>query len=102
MCGQGGGPDFLVAWPTAEIGFMDPLIAADVVYGSLPEEKRIKEVDKMIGDSSPYPSAGAYYIQDIIDPRETRNYLIKVLRIVRDSEDWILSEHRLANWPTKF
>jgi acetyl-CoA carboxylase carboxyltransferase component len=102
MCGQGGGPDFLVAWPTAEIGFMDPLIAADVVYGSLPEEERMKEVDKMIGDSSPYPAAGAYYIQDIIDPRETRNYLIKVLRIVRDSENRGLSEHRLANWPTKF
>ena len=102
MCGQGGGPDFLVAWPTAEIGFMDPLIAADVVYGSLPEEERKKEVDKMVGDSSPYPAAGDYYIQDIIDPRETRNYLIKVLRIVRNSEDWILSEHRLANWPTKF
>ena len=102
MCGLGGGPDFFAAWPTAEIGFMDPLIAADVVYGSLPEEERMKEVDKMVGDSSPYPAAGAYYVQDIIDPRETRNYLIEVLRIVRDSEDWILSKHHLANWPTKF
>jgi acetyl-CoA carboxylase carboxyltransferase component len=102
MCGPGGGPDFFVAWPTAEIGFMDPLIAADVVYGSLPEDERKKQVEKMIGDSSPYPAAGAYYIQDIIDPRETRNYLINVLHMVRDSEDWILSEHRLANWPTKF
>lgn len=102
MCGQGGGPDFLVAWPTAEIGFMDPLIAADVVYGSLSEEEKKKKVIKMIGDNSPYPAAGAYYIQDIIDPRETRNYLIKVLRIVRDSENRGLSEHRLANWPAKF
>ncbi len=102
MCGMGGSPDFLVAWPTAEIGFMDPLIASDVVYGSLPEDEREKEVEKMIGDSSPYPAAGAYYLQDIIDPRETRNYLTKVLRIVRDSRDRGLSRHYLANWPTKF
>lgn len=102
MCGIGGGPDFIVAWPTAEIGFMEPLIAADVVYGSLSEDKREKMVEKMIGDTSPFPAAGAYCIQDIIDPRETRNYLIKVFQIIRDSEDKGLSKHRLANWPTKF
>ncbi len=56
----------------------------------------------MIGDNSPYPAAGAYYIQDIIDPKATRDYLIKVLRIVRDSKNRGLSEHRLANWPTNF
>jgi methylmalonyl-CoA decarboxylase subunit alpha len=102
MCGLGGGPDFLVAWPTAEIGFMDPLIAADVVYGSLPEEAREKEVEKMIGDGSPYPAAGAFYLQDIIDPRETRNYVMEVLRIVRDSESKGIGKHLLSNWPTKF
>lgn len=102
MCGIGGGPDFVVAWPTAEIGFMDPSIAVDVVYGSLPEEERQRMIDKMRGDNSPYPAAGAYCLQDIIDPRETRNYLIKVLKIIRDSEDRGMSKHFLANWPTKF
>ena len=102
MCGPGAGPDFVVAWPTAEIGFMDPLIALDVVFGSLPEQERKKSIEKMIGDLSPYPAAGAYYLQDIIDPRDTRNYLIKVLKIVRDSKNRGMSEHRLANWPTKF
>ena len=102
MCGPGTGPDFMVAWPTAEIGFMDPLIAADVVFGGHSEEERKRLVDKMIGDLSPYPAAGAYYLQDIIDPRETRNYLTKVLKIVRDSKTRGIGEHRLANWPTKF
>jgi acetyl-CoA carboxylase carboxyltransferase component len=102
MCGPGTGPDFMVAWPTAEIGFMDPLIAADVVFGAHSEEERKRLVDKMIGDLSPYPAAGAYYLQDIIDPRETRNYLTKVLKIVRDSKTRGIGEHRLANWPTKF
>jgi acetyl-CoA carboxylase carboxyltransferase component len=102
MCGMGGGPDFLAAWPTAEIGFMDPLIAADVVFGNLPEEERKKEVENMIGDLTPYPAAGAYYVQDIIDPKETRNYLIKVLQIIRDSKDRGMSKRCLANWPTNF
>jgi acetyl-CoA carboxylase carboxyltransferase component len=102
MCGMGGGPDFLAAWPTAEIGFMDPLIAADVVFGNLPEEERKKEVENMIGDLTPYPAAGAYYVQDVIDPRETRNYLISVLQIIRDSKDRGMSKRCLANWPTNF
>ncbi|MEA2039612.1 MAG: carboxyl transferase domain-containing protein [Thermodesulfobacteriota bacterium] len=102
MCGPGAGPDFIVAWPTAEIGFMDPSIAADVVFGGLSEEERKKSLKRMIGDVSPYPAAGAYYLQDIIDPRDTRDYIIKVLKIVRDSKSRGIGEHRLANWPTKF
>ena len=100
MCGTGSGPDFVVAWPTAEIGFMDPEIAGDVVFGNIPEEEKKKRINEMIGDLSPYPAAGAYYFQDIIDPRQTRNYLTELLRIIRDSKTKGMSEHRLANWPT--
>ena len=81
---------------------MDPEIAADVVYGNLPEETRRQHLETMIGESNPYPAAGAYYLQDVIDPRETRNYLTEVLRIIRDSRDRGIGRHRLANWPTKF
>lgn len=102
MCGAGAGPDFSVAWPTAEIGFMDPHIAADVVFGKLSEEERMKEVNKMLGDNSPYPAAGSYYLQDVIEPSETRNYIINVLGIVRDSKEKGISKHYLSNWPTKF
>lgn len=102
MCGPGAGADFWVAWPTAEIGFMDPFIAADVVYGKLSEEERQKEVDKMLGDNSAYPAAGNYYLQDVIEPGDTRNYIINVLSIIRDSKEKGMSKHHLANWPTKF
>ena len=102
MCGAGSGPDFVVAWPTAEIGFMDPEIAGDVVYGDIPAEERRKKLNEMISDLSPYPAAGEYYLQDIIDPRQTRDYLVNVLQIIRDSKTKGISEHRLANWPTKF
>jgi len=102
MCGPGTGPDFIVAWPTAEIGFMDPEIAADIVHSELSGDARDHSLKKMIGDVAPYAAAGAYYIHDIIDPRDTRKYLIKVLQVIRGSKGKGMSEHRLANWPTKF
>jgi acetyl-CoA carboxylase carboxyltransferase component len=101
-CSAGAGHDFLVAWPTAEFGFMDPAIGADVVYGNLPDEERQKKVEKLIADTSPYPAAGSYWIQDIINPYDTRKYIISVLDIVRDSENQGMSRHLLANWPKKF
>ncbi|MEA1962051.1 MAG: carboxyl transferase domain-containing protein [Bacillota bacterium] len=102
MCGPGTGADFSAAWPMAEIGFMDPLIAADVVFGELPQEERMKLVDRMLGDQSPYPAAGDYYVQDVIDPRETRKYIMNILGVVRDSKDKGIGKHYLRNWPTKF
>lgn len=102
MCGPTAGPDFIAAWPTAEVGFLDPEIAVDVVYGDLPEEERKKRVEEMLSESDPYPLAEQYYIQDIIDPRETRNYLINTLNLVRSSENRGIGKHLLANWPTKF
>ncbi|MCD6570841.1 MAG: carboxyl transferase [Deltaproteobacteria bacterium] len=102
MCGPSAGPDFIVAWPTVEISFLDPFVAADIAYGSLPDEEREVLTEKMIQDAGPYPAAQRYLLQDIIDPRETRDYIIQRLDIVGDFKDGGVSEHRLANWPTKF
>jgi len=41
-------------------------------------------------------------LQDVIDPRETRNYIIQALNIAYGSKGSGISKHRLANWPTKF
>ena len=102
MCGPGAGYDFIAAWPTAEIGFMDPEIAADIVYGGLPEPERAAKLERMIGDLSPYPPAGSYHIQDIIHPEDTRAYLIKVFGVVGDWKNKSMGQHHLANWPSKF
>ena len=102
MCTAGAGANFLVAWPTAEISFMDPHVGADIVFGSLPESEREKLVEKMMADSSPYPAARVYGIQDVIHPCETRDYLIKVLGIIRGSKTKGMSRHLLSGWPTKF
>ena len=39
---------------------------------------------------------------DVIDPRETRQYILQALEISRNRRTGGVGEHRLANWPTKF
>ncbi len=108
MCGSGCGADFLVAWPSAEMSFVDPAIAANVVYGgktSAPDrdsEEWNQLLQQMVDDASPYGAAGRHYIHDVIDPRETRDYLIKALEICQNSRTKGIGQHKLANWPTKF
>ena len=104
MAGSGCGTDFLVAWPTAEMSFVDPVIAANVVSGSSshsPEEKQ-PFIDAMINETSPFGAAGMYDIHDVIDPAKTRAYIIRALEISQNIPGRLTGEHRLANWPTKF
>jgi acetyl-CoA carboxylase carboxyltransferase component len=106
--GSGCATDFLVAWPTAEMSFVDPEIAANVVFAGKiqdsPElaDQKEKFIRQMIEDSRPYPAAGMHYIHDVIDPRETRSYIIRALEISEDRRTGGVGQHRLANWPTKF
>jgi len=108
MCGSGCGTDFIVAWPSAEMSFVDPAIAANVVYGGkLSDADRNSEewqslLQKMVDDASPYGAAGMHYIHDVIDPAETRNYIARALEITRNNIRNGIGEHKLANWPTKF
>jgi acetyl-CoA carboxylase carboxyltransferase component len=108
MGGSGCDVNFIVAWPTAEMSFVSPEIAANVVFGGkIPEEERDKAqwkklVTQMLDDASPYSAAGMHYIHDVIDPRETRTYLHRALEIAQDTRSNGIGRHRLANWPTKF
>lgn len=108
MGGSGTGTDFLVAWPTAEMSFVAPEVAANVVYGGKVKEspeiaaQREKLIQEMILDSAPYPAAGMHYIHDVIEPASTRDYIIRCLQICHDRRTGGVGQHRLANWPTKF
>ncbi len=102
MAALGAGCDFLVAWPTAEISFMDPYIGAEVVFAKLPPEEKARRTQELVADVSAYNAAREYGLQDVIHPRETRQYLVKVLRLIRESRNRGMSRHRLANWPVKF
>ncbi len=108
MAGSGCATNFIVAWPTAEMSFVSPEIAANVVFGgktpATGRDKKAwqKKVQQMVDDASPYGAAGMHYIHDVIDPRKTRDYIDRALKISRGARNKGIGEHRLANWPTKF
>lgn len=83
--------DINYAWPTAEIAVMGASGAVEVLYGKelkelaeKPEEKAafIAEKEKEYNDkfSNPYNAARYGYIDDVIEPRNTRFRIIRALQ----------------------
>lgn len=107
MCGPTMGADFVVAWPIAEINFTGPEVGINVVYARQlensenPKEERQKLLKNWAFDSSPFKAAGRYFLDDIIDPRDTRKFLAQTLEYAYVKKE-LKSERRLANWPTQF
>jgi len=106
MCGPNCGPDYIAAMTTAEISFMSPEAAANVVYlrrieaAANPEEERAKLIRQMELESAPFPAAQVGLLDDVIDPRDTRKYIIDRLEFLRTCKGDFVSDHRLENWPT--
>jgi acetyl-CoA carboxylase carboxyltransferase component len=101
----GKNADEVAVWPTADLGFMDPAVSVNVLYGVRyqddPErfEKLKAEVER---DTSAWGLAELYEAQTVIDPRDTRDYLIRTLEVHRLRMKNGVSEHRLRNWPTSY
>ncbi|MEV0702843.1 carboxyl transferase domain-containing protein [Saccharopolyspora sp. NPDC050389] len=97
--------DSTVAWWTAEVSFMDPRSAVSVVHGINPEddpelyERRLSEMAK---ESTGYDVARVYGVEDVIDPADTREFLINALRDNHLSRTGGVGEHQLSNWPTSY
>jgi len=93
MSSKGLRGDINYAWPTAEIAVMGPEGAVNIIYrdeikkSANPEETRQRLVreyrDKF---ANPYVAATRGYIDDVIDPRETRPKLIKVLSALQNKD----------------
>jgi propionyl-CoA carboxylase beta chain len=90
MCSKHTGADFNVAWPTAEIAVMGPEAAVGLVFrrelhaSAAPEARRgelIREYEDLF--ASPYQAASRGYIDDVIEPRQTRPWLIRSLALAR-------------------
>jgi acetyl-CoA carboxylase carboxyltransferase component len=108
MCGTGMGADFVLAWPNAEISFMAPEVAANVVYRrKIDESDDIKAARDMAEQqiraaSAPWKAAGLHLLEDVIDPRDTRRVLSYILKLARGNDGAYRSKRMLANWPTTF
>lgn len=107
MGGTGMGTDFVYAWPTADIGFMAPEVAANVVAGpkirNAPDPKAVmdKVIEEIRQASTPWRAAGLHHLDDVIRPADTRRVLIRSLELARGT-DGGRSQRKLAAWPTSF
>lgn len=71
------GADLVYAWPTAEIGMMDAKLAAQIMYAEADAEtlnEKAAEYKEL--QSSPNSAAARGYVDAIIEPADTRKYVI--------------------------
>src|SRR5213596_1312599 len=77
--------DYNVAWPTAEIAVMGPKGAVEILYKDDATEARETEYREKF--AHPYLAAARGYVDDIIDPRDTRPRLIDALATLATKRD---------------
>ena len=86
--------DFNVAWPSAEIAVMGPEGAVNIVFrreieAAKDPKKRAAELVKEYREkfANPYLAAELGYIDDVIEPEDTRPVLIKALHALRSKRE---------------
>jgi len=103
--GAGGNTDEVACWYTADVSFMKPEFGARVVFGADPvrDPEGYKEaVAKMSKGTTAYDMASIYTAQDVIDPRDTRDWLIRMLEVHRMRLTGGVGQHLMRNWPTTY
>ena len=87
------GADMVLAWPSAEIAVMGPEGAVSIIF-----RRELAEADdpvarkaELVADyrtrfANPYVAAQAGYIDNVIEPHETRTRLINALEMLRNKQ----------------
>jgi propionyl-CoA carboxylase beta chain len=87
--------DFNFAWPSAEIAVMGPQGAVNIIYrrelqkaGDKAEELRNKHVDSYRDlFANPWVAAERGYVDEVIEPAQTRSKLIASLNVLSNKRD---------------
>ncbi|MCD6217016.1 acyl-CoA carboxylase subunit beta [bacterium] len=86
--------DINYAWPSAEIAVMGPdgavgIINRNEIAKAKDSDKKKKELveDYRAAFANPYVAAARGYIDDVIEPSETRPRLIEALEVLRNKRD---------------
>ena len=99
--GGAGNADEVAAWTTAEVSFMEPEFAAAIVHGVRRDGDPAAfaaAMAEMSRDTSAYDLAAINGAQAVIDPRETRRWIVDTLAIRGAG----VGRHMMAHWPTSF
>ena len=88
------GADFAYAWPSAELAVMGPQGAVEIVYrreleaANEPAARRAELVEEYTENfATPYVAAERGYVDDVIDPADTRATLIRSLELLRSKRE---------------
>jgi acetyl-CoA carboxylase carboxyltransferase component len=101
MNGAGQAALGLYVWPGAEIGFMDPEVGVNVLYGErMSKEEKAAMAAEIREGTSPYEAAGLMNLDEIIDPATTRQVLARDLNLLAGRRVPGLDERPLLGWPT--
>jgi propionyl-CoA carboxylase beta chain len=86
--------DINYAWPSAEIAVMGVDGAVNIIFkdaierSANPEETRKQLVDEYIQKfANPFVAAGRGYLDDVIEPQDTRPKLIAALEMLKNKRD---------------
>jgi acetyl-CoA carboxylase carboxyltransferase component len=88
------GADLAYAWPTAELAVMGPQGAVEIVYkrelqqAADPVARRAELVTEYTEKyANPYAAAERGYVDDVIDPADTRRKVVAGLRMLRTKRE---------------
>jgi methylmalonyl-CoA decarboxylase subunit alpha len=88
MCSRHLRADFVFAWPTAEIAVMGPEGAANIIFrneinnAENPDQVRQEKVEEYKKKfANPYVAAAHGYIDAVIEPAETRRFVVHALEV---------------------
>lgn len=86
--------DAVLAWPTAEIAVMGPEGAVNIVFRKEIAEAEDSEAERarLVQEyrerfANPYVAASRGYVDDVIEPKETRPRLIQLLQMLQNKRD---------------
>jgi acetyl-CoA carboxylase carboxyltransferase component len=88
------GADLAFAWPSAEVAVMGPQGAVNIIFrkeietADDAETRRAELIEEYTERfANPYIAAERGYVDDVIDPRETRQVLIRSLEMLRTKRE---------------
>jgi propionyl-CoA carboxylase beta chain len=86
--------DINLAWPSAELAVMGPEGAVEIIFRKelAAAEDPVKRKDELVAEyrekfANPYVAASRGYLDDVIEPRETRSRLINALEMLSNKRD---------------
>jgi propionyl-CoA carboxylase beta chain len=88
------GADLAFAWPSGEIAVMGPQGAVNIIFrkdienATDPDARRAELIEEYTERfANPYSAAERGYVDDVIDPRDTRRVLVRALEMLRSKKE---------------